>query len=156
MSWWILPTTADIGLRAFSSDPSGAMREAALGMQEIQMVTGAKNHELPHNESNWTIETPTQDFDRILVRWLEEVLYRGQAEGKWLSDASIQIHDGRIEATVTSVDSELVQRELEIKAVTMHEIALVEIGPGQIIPGVEPDIPSFEGPGWMAQVVFDI
>ena len=80
----------------------------------------------------------------------------GQAEGEWLSDVSIEILDGFIEATVTSIDSELVQRELEIKAVTMHEVALVEIGVGEVIAGVEPDIPSFEGPGWMAQVVFDI
>ena len=82
--------------------------------------------------------------------------YRGQAEGEWLNDASIEILDGRIQASVITVASELVKRELEIKAVTMHEIALVEIREGQIIPGIEPDIPSFEGPGWMAQVVFDI
>ena len=156
MSRWILPTTADIGLRAFSCDPEGAMREAALGMQEIQIATGTSDSELPRNETNWTIETPTQDYDRILVRWLEEVLYKGQAEGEWLNDVSIEILDGRIQASVITVDSELVKRELEIKAVTMHEIALVEIESGQIIPGVEPDIPSFEGPGWMAQVVFDI
>ena len=132
------------------------MREAALGMQEIQIATGTSDSELPRNETNWTIETPTQDYDRILVRWLEEVLYKGQAEGEWLNDVSIEILDGRIQASVITVDAELVKRELEIKAVTMHEIALVEIESGQIIPGVEPDIPSFEGPGWMAQVVFDI
>ena len=132
------------------------MREAALGMQEIQIATGTSDSELLRNETNWTIETPTEDYDRILVRWLEEVLYRGQAEGEWLNDASIEILDGIIQASVITVDSELVKRELEIKAVTMHEIALMEIETGQIIPGVEPDIPSFEGPGWMAQVVFDI
>ncbi len=132
------------------------MREAALGMQEIQIATGTSDSELLRNETNWTIETPTEDYDRILVRWLEEVLYRGQVEGEWLNDASIEILDGRIQASVITVDSELVKRELEIKAVTMHEIALMEIETGQIIPGVEPDIPSFEGPGWMAQVVFDI
>ncbi len=132
------------------------MREAALGMQEIQIATGTSDPELLRNETSWTIETPTEDYDRILVRWLEEVLYRGQAEGEWLNDASIEILDGRIQASVITVDSELVKRELEIKAVTMHEIALVEIREGQIIPGIEPDIPSFEGPGWMAQVVFDI
>ena len=132
------------------------MREAALGMQEIQIATGTSDSELPRNETNWTIATPTQDYDKILVRWLEEVLYKGQAEGEWLNDVSIEILDGRIQASVITVDSELVKRELEIKAVTMHEIALVEIESGQIIPGVEPDIPSFEGPGWMAQVVFDI
>ena len=156
MSWWILPTTADIGLRAFSDGPAGAMREAALGMQEIQMATGVMYSDLSRNELNWTIEVATQDYDRALVRWLEEVLYRGQAEGEWLCDAAIKIHDGRIQAVVTVVDSDLVQRELEIKAITMHEVALVEIRPGEVIAGVEPDIPSFEGPGWMAQVVFDI
>tara|TARA_B100000029_G_scaffold189491_1_gene187359 strand:- start:1219 stop:1689 length:471 start_codon:yes stop_codon:yes gene_type:complete len=156
MSWWILPTTADIGLRAFSADPAGAMREAALGMQDIQMATGVTDSYQPKNESNWTIEVTTQDYDRLLVRWLEEVLYRGQAEGEWLCDATIKILDGLIQATVTVVDSDIVNRELEIKAVTMHEVALVEISPGEVITGVEPDIPSFEGPGWMAQVVFDI
>ena len=102
------------------------------------------------------IHTATEDYGRVLVRWLEEVLYRGQAEGEWLCDATIEILDGSIRAAVTVVDSDLVQRELEIKAITMHEIALVEIRPGDVIAGVEPDIPSFEGPGWMAQVVFDI
>jgi len=156
MSWWILPTTADIGLRAFSDDAAGAMREAALGMQNIQMITGAANSDSPRTESTWMIHTATEDYGRVLVRWLEEVLYRGQAEGEWLCDATIEILDESIRAAVTVVDSDLVQRELEIKAITMHEIALVEIRPGDVIAGVEPDIPSFEGPGWMAQVVFDI
>ena len=35
-------------------------------------------------------------------------------------------------------------------------VALVEVGPGEVIEGVDSDIPSFEGPGWMAQVVFDV
>ena len=156
MSWWVLPTTADIGLRAFSDSAAGALREAALGMQEIQIATGATISNLLIMKSNWTVDAPTKDYDRLLVKWLEEVLFMGQAEGEWLSDVSIEILDGFIEATVTSIDSELVQRELEIKAVTMHEVALVEIRPGEVIAGVEPDIPSFEGPGWMAQVVFDI
>ncbi len=60
MSWWILPTTADIGLRAFSDGPAGAMREAALGMQEIQMATGVMYSDLSRNELNWTIEIATQ------------------------------------------------------------------------------------------------
>ena len=156
MSWWILPTTADIGLRAFSDDPAGAMREAALGMQEIQMAAEVTYSDQPKNNSNWVIKVTTQDYDRLLVRWLEEVLYRGQAEGEWLCDATIEILEGSIQATVTVVDSDIVHRELEIKAVTMHEIALEEISPGEVISGAEPDIPSFEGPGWMAQVVFDI
>ena len=156
MSWWILPTTADIGLRAFGDDAVAAMKETALGMQDIQMTEGCSTKDLPHNESLWKIERISQDYGRTLVRWLEEVLYRAQAEGEWLCDAEIKILDDSIEAEITWADSDLVQREVEIKAVTMHEVALVEIGPGEVIAGVEPDIPSFEGPGWMAQVVFDI
>ena len=156
MSWWILPTTADIGLRAFSDDAVGAMREAALGMQNIQMTTGAANSDSPRTESTWMIHTATEDYGRVLVRWLEEVLYRAQAEGEWLCEAVIEILDGRIDVVASWVDADLVQRELEIKAVTMHEVALVEVGPGEVIEGVDSDIPSFEGPGWMAQVVFDI
>jgi len=156
MSWWILPTTADIGLRAFSDDATGAMREAALGMQQIQMATGDSNSDLPRTESTWIIDTATEDYDRVLVRWLEEVLYRAQGEGEWLCEAIIKILDDRIDVIATWVDADLVQRELEIKAVTMHEVALVEIELGEVIAGVDSDIPSFEGPGWMAQVVFDI
>ena len=156
MSRWILPTTADIGLRAFGDDVVAAMREAALGMQDIQIAEGFTTSGLPRNESVWTIERPLQDYDRALVRWLEETLYRAQAEGEWLCDVELQIQDESIEARVIWVDVDLVEREVEIKAVTMHEVALIQVGPGEVVAGVEPDIPSFEGPGWMAQVVFDI
>ena len=37
MSWWILPTTADIGIRAFSSTAVGAITECVLGLQSIQL-----------------------------------------------------------------------------------------------------------------------
>ena len=37
-------------------------------MQEIQIATGTSSSELLRNETNWTIETPTEDFDRILAR----------------------------------------------------------------------------------------
>ncbi|MBR84845.1 MAG: hypothetical protein CMA85_02740 [Euryarchaeota archaeon] len=156
MSRWILPTTADIGLRAFGDDAVAAMREAALGMQDIQIAEGFTTSGLPRNESVWTIERPLQDYDRALVRWLEETLYRAQAEGEWLCDVELQIQDESIEARVIWVDVDLVEREVEIKAVTMHEVALIQVGQGEVVAGVEPDIPSFEGPGWMAQVVFDI
>jgi SHS2 domain-containing protein len=49
-----------------------------------------------------------------------------------------------------------VEREVEVKAITLHELVLREIQSGEIIVGVDLDIPTFEGPGWMAQVVFDI
>ena len=68
MSWWFLPTTADIGLRAFSDSAAGALREAALGMQEIQIATGATISNRPLMESTWTVDAPTKDYDRPLVQ----------------------------------------------------------------------------------------
>ena len=111
---------------------------------------------LPRTAEEWTVEFTGDDLERGLVRWLEEVLYRGSAEGQWLCEAELAVVDGRIVAQVAWADTDLIEREVEVKAITLHELALVEIAEGEVIPGVEPDIPSFEGPGWMAQVVFDI
>ena len=50
----------------------------------------------------------------------------------------------------------MVEREIEVKAVTMHELLLKKVAEGEVMVGVENDIPSFEGPGWVAQVVLDV
>ena len=158
MSWWILPTTADIGLRAFSTDAAGAMAEAALGLQEVQASEGslADLSKLFVSREEWEVEVPNGDLERGLVRWLEEVLYRGSAEGQWLVDASIRIVDGIIRAKVSWIDSKNVDLAIEVKAITLHELVLREVTLGEVVAGVESEIPSFEGPGWMAQVIFDV
>jgi len=158
MSWWILPTTADIGLRTFCNDAVGAMAEAAMGLQEIQMSPrGAESMALlPRTADKWIVEFSGDDLERGLVRWLEEVLYRGSAEGQWMCESELVVADGRIVAQVLWADADMIEREVEVKAITLHELALMEVAEGEIIPGVDSDIPSFEGPGWMAQVVFDI
>ena len=79
-------------------------------------------------------------------------LYRGPLARR----AEIEVEEGRIEAQVSWVNSDLVEREVEIKAVTLHELVLREVSNEEMVPGIEPDIPTFNGPGWMAQVVFDI
>ncbi len=96
------------------------------------------------------------DIQRGMVRWMEEVLYRCDGESQWLVDNSISIMDGEIAAQVSWVDSDMVEREIEVKAVTMHELLLREVGEGEVLAGVGDDIPSFEGPGWVAQVVLDV
>ena len=102
------------------------------------------------------IQAPGGDIERGLVRMLEEILYRGSVENQWLVDAAIKIDSDQISLQAVWVDSDEVEREVEVKAITLHELVLREIQSGEIIAGVEPDIPTFEGPGWMAQVVFDI
>ena len=158
MSWWLLPTTADVGIRAFSADAAGALAEAALGLQAVQ-APGSTLADLSDpmvSMAEWEVEVPNGDLERGLVRWLEEVLYKGGSEGQWLVDASISIADGAIRARVSWTDSKNVDLVIEVKAITLHELVLREVTLGEVVVGVEPEIPSFEGPGWMAQVILDV
>ena len=158
MSWWILPTTADIGIRAFSSTAVGAITECVLGLQSIQLED--KNPESLNNLTRfngvWAVMINNNDLERGLVKFLEEILYRGSVEDQWLVDLAVKIDEKSISAHVSWVKSDFVHREIEIKAVTLHELVFREINKGEIITGVKPNIPTFEGPGWMAQVVLDI
>ena len=95
-------------------------------------------------------------MERGLVRWLEEVLYRGYGEGQWLVDLSISTSNEYISGHVSWVDSDSVEREIEVKAITMHELILKEISEGETIRGIIPEVPDFEGPGWISQVILDI
>ena len=152
-----MPTTADIGFRAFSSNPSDLLREAALALQGIQMSErGAAllNGHLRH-VGEWAVTVPTGDLERGLVRWLEEILYQGSVEDRWLVESDLVIEEDCLRAQVLWVDARDVELEVEVKAITLHNLAVREVAEGEIVEGVE-GVPSFEGPGWMAQVVLDI
>ncbi len=158
MSWWILPTTADIGIRAFSSNVADLIKEMTIGLQSIQL-SDEQTYEINSlniHTGQWSIPLFNSDLERGMIRWLEEVLYLGTTEDQWLVDVSFKISDLSINAQVSWVDSNFLSREIEIKAVTMHELILKELKEGEIFPGLGTDIPSFEGPGWLGQVVLDI
>ncbi|MFL2958414.1 MAG: archease [Candidatus Thalassarchaeaceae archaeon] len=158
MSWWILPTTADIGIRAFSSSPSDLLREVTFGLQSIQLSEEDNDqiNTIIRHSGQWSVPLCEFDLERGLVLWLEEVLFYGSIEDKWLIDASFKISSNSIDAQVSWIDSKLLTREIEIKAVTMHELMFKEISDNEIVEGIEGVIPTFEGPGWAAQVVLDV
>lgn len=126
-------------------------------MQSIQLSDRGARELSQHQRSvaEWSVDVVGGDLERGLVRWLEEVLYQGAAENRWLVDASLQTSQNRITAQVSWVDSEFVELEVEVKAVTLHDLVLREISESEMVEGVD-SIPTFEGPGWMAQVVLDI
>lgn len=158
MSWWILPTTADIGIRAFSTSPSDLLREVTFGLQSIQLSEEVNDQITTINchSGRWSVPLFESDLERGLVLWLEEVLFYGSIEDKWLIDASFKISSNSIDAQVSWIDSKLLTREIEIKAVTMHELMFKEISDNEVVEGIEGVIPAFEGPGWAAQVVLDV
>ena len=95
MSWWILPTTADIGIRAFSSTAEGVITECVFGLQSIQLEDKSSeslNH-LTRFNGVWTVGIKNNDLERGLVKFLEEILYRGSVENQWLVDLAIKINE---------------------------------------------------------------
>ena len=166
MSSWPRPTTADIALRAFASSPSRLFTEASLGMQDILLSDEAQrilNKHVRHS-SLWQIEAPhdggSQAWDLLLVQWLEEVLYRAEIHNQWLVDCQLAFswEEKKVIASghVSWVESEHVEREVEIKAVTSHELQFTELKVSEHAHSPWEQVPDFQGPGWFCDVVFDI
>ena len=157
MSWWIMPTTADIGFREFSDSPTGILRESALALQGIQLSDRGMEYLDGHirHVAEWSIPFGSSDIERTLVRWLEEVLFNSYVEDKWLVESEFSLDEDYLRAQVLWVDSRDVELEIEVKAVTLHDLVVRQVAMGEVVDGVE-GVPSFEGPGWMAQVVLDI
>jgi len=157
MSWWVMPTTADIGFRAFSDSAKGILRESALALQGIQLSERGLEYLDGHIQhvAEWSIPCGNSDIERTLVRWLEEVLYNSYVEDKWLVEAEFSLEEDYLRAQVLWVETRDVELEIEVKAITLHDLVVKEVALGEVVEGVE-GVPSFEGPGWMAQVVLDI
>lgn len=164
MSAWPRPTTADIGLRAFAKSRSRLFDELTIGMQEILHSGEAsiQSEELIRHSAQWnvSIDSTTADWELLLVHWLEEVLYRAEVHRQWCVTCSVMLRqeDGQMHAngSVSWVDADLVELEVEIKAVTTHELQIFQIQAGKTATSPWEEVPNFEGPGWIGDVVFDI
>ena len=164
MSFWLWPTTADVGMRVFAPSLPRLFEESALGVQHYLMSSPAAksiNEHLRHT-GEWRIQSPHDPNDHafLFIAWLEEILYKAEVHNQWLVDVQCKVVEGQdgleIVAHVEWIDANSVEREIEIKAVTTHQLTVREVERGAIIVSDWPDVPTFEGPGWYADVVFDI
>ncbi len=164
MSAWPRPTTADVGLRAFARSPSRVFDEVTIGMQNILIseASAAERDGLIRHSAQWNVSLPEASGDRelLLVHWLEEVLYRAEVHRQWCVSCSVMLREqnGELQAhgSVSWVNADEVEQEVEIKAVTTHELQIFEIGAGKTAVSGWEEVPDFQGPGWIADVVFDI
>jgi len=155
LSYWVRPTTADVGIRAFGLNPNDLLREMTIGMQSILLADNQDLNAITRSVARWEV-SHEGDPDILIVKWLDEVLYKAEVNNEFLLECQPMIRDGIIEAQVSFVAKDEVELEVEIKAVTTHEFAFKQVGPEEIIPSDWPEVPSFEGPGWYGDVVFDI
>jgi SHS2 domain-containing protein len=124
-------------------------------MQSILLAGDQDVNSIQRKVARWEI-SHEGDFDIMIVKWLDEVLYRAEVHEEFLLECQPMIRDGIIEAQVSYVSKDEVELEVEIKAVTTHEFAFREVNSEETIPSDWPEVPSFEGPGWYGDVVFDI
>lgn len=155
MSFWIRPTTADIGIRAFGRNQNDLLREMTLGMQSILLDDDNDLNSLTRKAARWEV-LHDGDVEILVVKWLDEVLYRAEVNNEYLVDCQPMIRDGIIESQVSFVSKDDVNYEIEIKAVTTHEFAFRYVSDGETVSSEWEEIPSFNGPGWIGDVVFDI
>jgi len=129
--------------------------EMTRGMQSILLVGNQDLNALTRKAARWEV-SHEGDLEIMIVKWLDEVLYRSEVHDEFLLECQPIIKDGLIEAQVSFVPKEEVELEIEIKAVTTHEFVFCQVDEGEVISSDWPEVPSFEGPGWYGDVVFDI
>ncbi len=142
------------------------MIEAALGMQNILLDDESNsniNKHLRHN-SQWNVSIDCEEdeffYDLLLLKWLDEILYRSEIHQQWFVDGQVNVEHSNgklnLQAQVSWIDCELITREIEIKAVTSHQLKFEQVSHNQEISSKWPEVPSFQGPGWFCDVIFDI
>ena len=156
MSWWLWPTTADVGIRAFSSSPSLLIDELIHGMQNIVLSDSDKifDDNTIIGEIEWNLPVD-RSLDRLAVRILEEVLYLSEVHNKWIINSKTMVLENNVHIVFTYVNANNIERDVEVKAVTRHSLEFREILEDESIDSID-GVPEMVGPGWFASIVFDL
>jgi len=155
-----IPTTADVGIFSFSQSFEKLLDQTAQGMMSIMAVrTELTQSNLHHG--TWTSTFDAEiDNDMILIRWLDEILFRREVHQQWYVDGNISIkktiEHSILFADVVYADSSDYMPETEIKAVTSHQCFTKFVQDEDTYFHTEESIPEIAGPCWIAQVIFDI
>ena len=163
LSHWPVPSTGDVGIRAFAGTSRNLFREVTLGMQSLKMTEEGKKDSQAciRRTAHWSVMTKNVDsLDLLLLKWLDEVLYRDEVEEAFLVDMQASLNHQNdsitLESQVSYVDSDSIEKGIEIKAVTSHNLVFREILAGIEVSSQHNEVPTFTGPGWYADVLFDI
>jgi len=164
MSFWTLSTKADIGICGFANSLPNLFNELSLGMMNLLIAEHeAMNlNKYPRFTAVWRVEIESlhDDYESLTLIWLEEVLYKLEIENKFLVEGQYMIRKLEknliCEVQVSFIDADLIERNLEIKAVTSHELIVKKLVEGEVYLSIDETIPELVGPAWIGNVIFDI
>jgi SHS2 domain-containing protein len=135
-SFQFIDHTADAGILVKAPTLEGIFETAALGFSELITRVGSLNCMLQRQ-----FRLQEDDMETLLVSWLQELLYLLDTEDLIFGRFQVHLKDLTLEATAWGevFDPEIHTLKTEIKAVTYHQLEVVE-----------------DDQGWQAQVIFDI
>jgi len=133
----IFEHTADLGLRIRSADLDKLFEEAACALFSVIVA----NFDAIRPVEQIVLDIEAERHDELLRDWLAELLYAFHANRMVFTEFDVEVHDGKLTATVRGepIDLDRHKIDIEIKAVTYHALK------------VEHD-PS----GWLAEVIVDV
>ena len=136
LDYTFLDHTADLGIIVRGEDLKNLFETAARAL--MHLMIGGESQAKP---MDMNITVSGQDLPDLLVRWLGEILYLFEGEDLVVTF----IHIGflsltRLDAALKTVPFDPTTHKIhnEIKAVTYHQVQVIE-----------------KGSGWEAQVIFD-
>ena len=115
--------TADVGVAAAGRDFADAIVSLAKGMFSIIV-----DPDLVQAHRTWTVEVTSADREALVVDWLNELLYRYEAEGLVPKDYRVSVDESG-ESLVADCTGELLNPQRHrpgtaVKAATYHGLAL--------------------------------
>jgi SHS2 domain-containing protein len=137
MTFEILEHPADIGFRAWGDSPAGLFENAALALESIAIEMGGVEP-----RQVYPIAAAAEDYESLLVAWLNEVLYYLDGERVVMSRFEIdEIEPERVSGKAWGEprDAERHPPRLVVKGVTFHQLLVKE-----------------EGGQWTARVFLDV
>jgi SHS2 domain-containing protein len=135
-SYRFIDHTADVGILINAPTVEFLFEMAALALTEL--ITSVDTL-TPRIERRFKLRE--DEIETLLVSWLQELLYLLDTEGLVFGRYKVNLQGSRLEATAwgESFDPEVHPMKTEIKAVTYHQLEVVE-----------------RDEGWHARVIVDL
>ncbi len=111
--------TADWSLEAWAPDLPGLLEQAARGMYSLEGVKPAGSPPIER-----LMEIQADDAESLLVRFLSELLYLEEQEELVCDQFELVLNGYHLSARLRGAPS--VSRDKEIKAVTYHNLQVIE------------------------------
>jgi SHS2 domain-containing protein len=130
--------TADLGLRVRAADLDSLFTDAGRGLFSLIVA----NLDAVRAVEEVSLAVVGEELDYLLFDWLNELLYVFESRRLILAEFNVRVSDESVQATAHGepFDPKRHRPEHEVKAITYHELKVVQ----------QPD------GSWLAEIIVDI